>query len=148
VDLNRITWVLSGDEHVAEYQPPANVVPIAKGKKMEDMLITGEIPEAIGVQVAGDVAVTILLALDRQPLVDHLAEVPVVGWLDHPNEATGSGLGEHRLAQRAVAELPFGLLLRHQSEGGRPRAAGLFHDRVDRLIRRSSALGFRISPVI
>ena len=29
VDLNRITWVLSGDEHVAEYRPPANVVPRA-----------------------------------------------------------------------------------------------------------------------
>ena len=50
VDLNRITWVLSGDEHVAEYRPPANVVPIEKGKKMEDMLLSGEIPAAIGVQ--------------------------------------------------------------------------------------------------
>jgi 4,5-dihydroxyphthalate decarboxylase len=50
VDLNRVTWVLSGDEHVAEYQPPANVVPIEKGKKMEEMLVAGEIPAAIGVQ--------------------------------------------------------------------------------------------------
>src|SRR5271170_3973076 len=24
VDLSKITWVLSGDEHVAEYRPPAN----------------------------------------------------------------------------------------------------------------------------
>ena len=51
VDLNRVTWVLSGDEHVAEYRPPANVIPIEKGRKMEDMLIAGEIPAAIGVQV-------------------------------------------------------------------------------------------------
>src|SRR6185503_18685267 len=51
VDLNRVTWVLSGDEHVAEYQPPPNVVPIEKGKKMEEMLMSGEIPAAIGVQV-------------------------------------------------------------------------------------------------
>jgi 4,5-dihydroxyphthalate decarboxylase len=51
VDLNRVTWVLSGDEHVAEYQPPPNVVPIDKGKKMEDLLVSGEIPAAIGVQV-------------------------------------------------------------------------------------------------
>src|SRR5215218_5708284 len=28
VDLSKITWVLSGDEHVAEYKPPHNVVPI------------------------------------------------------------------------------------------------------------------------
>jgi 4,5-dihydroxyphthalate decarboxylase len=25
VDLSRVTWVLSGDEHVSEYRPPANV---------------------------------------------------------------------------------------------------------------------------
>ena len=41
VDLSKITWVLSGDEHVAEYKPPANVVPIEPGKKMEDMLAVG-----------------------------------------------------------------------------------------------------------
>ncbi len=29
VDLSKITWVLSGDEHVTEYRAPANVVPIA-----------------------------------------------------------------------------------------------------------------------
>src|SRR3974390_3524184 len=34
VDLKRITWILSGDEHVAEYRAPANVVPIAAGKPM------------------------------------------------------------------------------------------------------------------
>jgi len=51
VDLSRITWVLSGDEHVAEYQPPPNVVPIEKGRKLEDLLMSGEIPAAIGVQV-------------------------------------------------------------------------------------------------
>jgi len=51
VDLDKITWVLSGDEHVAEYRPPANVVPIEKGRKMDDMLATGELPAAIGVDI-------------------------------------------------------------------------------------------------
>ena len=51
VDLGRITWVLSGDEHVAEYQPPPNVVPIEKGRKLEDLLLSGEVPAAIGVKV-------------------------------------------------------------------------------------------------
>jgi 4,5-dihydroxyphthalate decarboxylase len=51
VDLSKITWVLSGDEHVAEYVPPSNVVPIEKGKKMADMLISGELVAAIGVDV-------------------------------------------------------------------------------------------------
>ncbi|HUP29666.1 MAG TPA: ABC transporter substrate-binding protein [Usitatibacter sp.] len=49
VDLDKITWVLSGDEHVAEYVPPANVVPIEKGRKMADMLASGELVAAIGV---------------------------------------------------------------------------------------------------
>ena len=51
VDLTRITWVLSGDEHVAEWKAPPNVVPIEPGKTMTDLLISGEIPAAIGVQV-------------------------------------------------------------------------------------------------
>jgi 4,5-dihydroxyphthalate decarboxylase len=51
VDLEKITFVLSGDEHVAEYRPPANVVPIAQAKKMADMLVSGELAAAIGVEV-------------------------------------------------------------------------------------------------
>lgn len=52
VDLNRITWVLSGDEHVVEYRPPSNVVPLEQGLTLEDLIVSGEIPAAIGVQVA------------------------------------------------------------------------------------------------
>src|SRR3954469_19750836 len=51
VDLSRITWVLSGDEHVAEWQPPSNVEPIEQGKKMEDLLASGELAAAIGVEM-------------------------------------------------------------------------------------------------
>src|SRR6266699_4679735 len=50
VDLSKVTWVLSGDEHVAEYKAPANVVPIEMGKKMGDMLASGELGAAIGVE--------------------------------------------------------------------------------------------------
>ena len=51
MDLSRITWVLSGDEHVAEYQPPANVVSIEPGKTIGQMLCAGELAAAIGVKV-------------------------------------------------------------------------------------------------
>jgi 4,5-dihydroxyphthalate decarboxylase len=51
VDLRKITWVLSGDEHVAEYRPPANVVPIEPGYKMADLLVSGELAAAIGIEV-------------------------------------------------------------------------------------------------
>jgi 4,5-dihydroxyphthalate decarboxylase len=49
VDLARITWVLSGDEHVASYVPPANVVPLPSGRNMEEDLASGRLPAAIGV---------------------------------------------------------------------------------------------------
>jgi 4,5-dihydroxyphthalate decarboxylase len=65
VDLSKITWVLSGDEHVAEYKAPANVVPIEPGKKMDEMLASGELVAAIGVEAdSPDVKPLIPNALD------------------------------------------------------------------------------------
>ena len=49
VDLDAVTWVLSGDEHVAEYVAPANVVS-SPNSDLVDMLKTGEIDAAIGVR--------------------------------------------------------------------------------------------------
>src|SRR5207244_1739394 len=42
VDLSTITWVLSGDEHVTAYRPPANVVAIESGRTLEELLTSGE----------------------------------------------------------------------------------------------------------
>jgi 4,5-dihydroxyphthalate decarboxylase len=65
VDLSKITWALSGDEHVAEYRAPANVVPIDKGKSIADMLAAGELAAAIGVEVN---------APDVKPLIPNALE--------------------------------------------------------------------------
>jgi 4,5-dihydroxyphthalate decarboxylase len=51
VDLSRVTWVLSGDEHVAEYRPPANVVPVEPGKDLAEMVAGGELAAAINLEV-------------------------------------------------------------------------------------------------
>ena len=51
VDLDRVTWVLSGDEHVAEYEPPPNVVPVEPGKDVGEMVASGELAAAVGVDV-------------------------------------------------------------------------------------------------
>src|SRR3984957_496036 len=51
VDLSKITWVLSGDEHVAQFQPPANVVPLDQGKTLEAAGAAGELAATIGVPV-------------------------------------------------------------------------------------------------
>jgi 4,5-dihydroxyphthalate decarboxylase len=50
VGLDKVTWVLSGDEHVAEYRPPENVVPMEPGKDLAQMLAAGELAAAIGVE--------------------------------------------------------------------------------------------------
>ncbi len=52
VDLSKVTWVLSGDEHVAEYRPPSNVIPMRPGTTLEEMLISGEIDAVVGVEIA------------------------------------------------------------------------------------------------
>jgi 4,5-dihydroxyphthalate decarboxylase len=65
VDLGRVTWVLSGDEHVREYEPPPNVVPVAPGEDVPDLVAAGEL--AAGIGVAADRA-------DLVPLIPDAAE--------------------------------------------------------------------------
>ncbi len=47
VDLDAVTWVLSGDEHVAEFVAPGNVVS-SPNNDLAEMLLSGEIDAAIG----------------------------------------------------------------------------------------------------
>jgi 4,5-dihydroxyphthalate decarboxylase len=62
VDLRKITWVLSGDEHVAEYRPPAN------------MVASGELAGAIGVEID---------APNVKPLIANAAQVGLDALRDH-----------------------------------------------------------------
>jgi 4,5-dihydroxyphthalate decarboxylase len=51
VDIDKITWVLAGDEHAAvEYQYPSNVVPAPEGgSDLRKMLAGGELAAGIGI---------------------------------------------------------------------------------------------------
>jgi 4,5-dihydroxyphthalate decarboxylase len=53
VDLSRITWIPTDDEHVLGFKQPANVDYRFRGAKMLDLLMSGEIDAAIG-EVAVD----------------------------------------------------------------------------------------------
>ena len=53
VDLDRVTWARSGDEHVAEYRPPANVVSLEPGRDLPAMMAAGELVAAIGIAADG-----------------------------------------------------------------------------------------------
>jgi 4,5-dihydroxyphthalate decarboxylase len=48
VDLNKVTWVPTDDEHVAEFAPPGNVDYSQRGKPMRDLLLNGVVDAAIG----------------------------------------------------------------------------------------------------
>jgi len=61
VDLSKVTWVRSGDEHVADYRPPANVVPLEEGHELEADLASGALVAAVGAKVDHP---------DVRPLVD------------------------------------------------------------------------------
>lgn len=60
VNLSRVTWVLSGDEHVASYVPPENVVPQAAGRVMEDDLASGALPAAVNLSVDSPQVTTLI----------------------------------------------------------------------------------------
>ena len=48
VDLDTVTWVLSGDEHVAAYRPPSNVVRVHEGETLPELLARGDLSATIG----------------------------------------------------------------------------------------------------
>ena len=48
VDLDSITWIISGDEHVAEYKPPSNVLRMTVGEDMAALVASGALVAGIG----------------------------------------------------------------------------------------------------
>lgn len=60
VDPDGVTWVISGDEHVAEFQYPANVEHLAEGAELPGALAAGELAAAIGVPAAPPERVTLI----------------------------------------------------------------------------------------
>ncbi|MBT8409287.1 MAG: ABC transporter substrate-binding protein, partial [Alphaproteobacteria bacterium] len=48
VDLGKVTWVRSDDEHVPDWRPPANVEDLGGQESLEERLVRGDIPAAVG----------------------------------------------------------------------------------------------------
>jgi len=71
VDLGKVTWVLSGDEHVEAYRPPPNVVPMEEGKTIEGMLESGELVAAINIKTDNP---------DIQPLIPQPLEAGIAAF--------------------------------------------------------------------
>jgi 4,5-dihydroxyphthalate decarboxylase len=66
VDLNKITWAPTNDEHVAEFQAPSNVDYRFRGRSMAGLFSSGEIGAAVG-----DIKVN---SPDVQPLIPNARE--------------------------------------------------------------------------
>jgi 4,5-dihydroxyphthalate decarboxylase len=66
VDLDKVTWIPTDDEHVAEFEAPPNVDYRHRGKAMKDLLLSGEIDAALG-EVAVD-------APEIKPLIPNARE--------------------------------------------------------------------------
>ena len=48
VDLGKVTWIPTDDEHVSEFVAPGNVDYRFRGKPMRELLLSGEVDAAIG----------------------------------------------------------------------------------------------------
>ncbi|WP_198417715.1 hypothetical protein [Cryobacterium sp. TMT1-66-1] len=48
LDLDSVTWVCTGDEHVSSYSRPANVIAAPEGAVLEKMLLAGELDAVVG----------------------------------------------------------------------------------------------------
>jgi 4,5-dihydroxyphthalate decarboxylase len=66
VDLDRVTWVRSDDEHVAEFEPPSNVEDLPEGEELTDLpAMVGEDKSGELVPLIADADAAAVRALER-----------------------------------------------------------------------------------
>lgn len=60
LDLDSVTWVRSGDEHVPSYVPPRNVVPAPADSSLTDLLLSGDLDAVVGAGIDHPDVVTLV----------------------------------------------------------------------------------------
>jgi 4,5-dihydroxyphthalate decarboxylase len=120
LDLDSVTWVLSGDEHVEAYTPPSNVISAPAGKTLEQMVLDGELEAAIGVKSdspdivplipnANDVALTALRETGLYP-INHLVVIKDEVLEAHPDAAVAVFKAFAESKRHYVADLKAGAI--------------------------------------
>jgi 4,5-dihydroxyphthalate decarboxylase len=66
LDLDKVTWLPTDDEHVAEYRAPANVDYSCRGKSVEELLLSGRCDAAVGDIRSDSPAIRPLIANPRE----------------------------------------------------------------------------------
>jgi len=89
VDLDRVTWVRSDDEHVTEFVPPANVEDLPAGTELADLdAVVGDVQSDELVPLIADADAAALRALERGLWpVNHLVVVKDELLAAHPDLA-------------------------------------------------------------
>jgi 4,5-dihydroxyphthalate decarboxylase len=133
LDLDSVTWVLSGDEHVQQYRPPANVVPGPPDVSLEEQLRRGELAAVIGADIDAPDVVPLLpdpaaagyAALQQRGLypINHLVVVRDELLRERPDLAVDVFDAFARSKQRYVEQLRAGAL-------PEPTATDRMHERV------------------
>jgi 4,5-dihydroxyphthalate decarboxylase len=77
VDPNRVTWVLIGDEHVAEYAAPSNVISAPAGSDLTTLLLSGEIDAAIGIRDTESPDIQPLIPDSHNAAIDYFKQTGV-----------------------------------------------------------------------
>ncbi|EUB95471.1 hypothetical protein PMI07_001959 [Rhizobium sp. CF080] len=79
VDPAKVHWVTFEDGHLAEYTDPSNVERAAKGKKLKEMLFSGEIDAAmIGSDMPDDPRIKTVIADPKKDALDWHARTGVI----------------------------------------------------------------------
>jgi 4,5-dihydroxyphthalate decarboxylase len=130
VDLDSITWVLSGDEHVAAYRAPANVESIPPGRELDEMLASGELAAVVGVEIDSP---------DAAPLIPDPAEAGFAALQQRGLYPINHlvVIRDDLLAERPeLGALVFDAFLRSKQLYVERLRAGEVHDTTDRMYAR------------
>ncbi len=73
VDLDSVTWVPTGEDHVASYTPPPNVQPAPPGSTVQELLTSGQVDAAVGLELFEHPDIATLVEAPHQAAISALA---------------------------------------------------------------------------
>ena len=167
LDLSSVTWVLSGDEHVATYVPPANVVSAPEGRTLEELLLAGELDAVVNAGIENEAVVPLLPADAAWDSLKETGFVPVNHLIvvrddliaEHPDLPVALFEAFTEAKRRYVAQLQGGLAETKQDRNFRkftevtgeadPLPYGVEPNRavLETLMRHAIAQGILTKPV-
>lgn len=149
VHLDSVTWMPSGDEHVARYRPPAHVEPIPPGRTLDEMLASDDLAAVVGVDIDSPDARPLIPdpeqaacdALQQRGLypINHLVVVRDELLAQHPDLGRQVFDAFARSKQHYVEQLRVGRL-------ERPTTTDRLHQRVMELTGWDDPLPYGIEP--